>query len=126
MQIKNGEILVYLNFLNEMKLKGKASIGRTNLIQALSEKSEELAKNQIVIIDEFDGWEDKDEGTFKQDNEELNSAMNDLLAQEVKIDFESPFKSNLLESLEGYDEELSGQSAVIYARLYEFLIKEED
>ena len=126
MQIKNGEILVYLNFLNEMKLKGKASIGRTNLIQVLSEKSEELAKNQIVIIDEFDGWKDKDKGTFKQDNEELNSAMNDLLTQEVKIDFESPFKSNLLESLEGYDEELSGQSAVIYARLYEFLIKEED
>lgn len=126
MQIKNGEILVYLNFLNEMKLKGKASIGRTNLIQALSEKSEELAKNQTVIIDEFDGWKDKDKGTFKQDNKELNSAMNDLLAQEVKIDFESPFKSNLLESLEGYDEELSGQSAVIYARIYEFLIKEED
>lgn len=126
MQIKNGEILVYLNFLNEMKLKGKASIGRTNLIQALSEKSEELAKNQIVIIDEFDGWKDKDEGTFKQDDEELNSAMNDLLAQEVKIDFESPFKSNLLESLEDYDEELSGQSAGIYAKLYEFLIKEED
>ena len=126
MQIKNGEILVYLNFLNEMKLKGKASIGRTNLIQVLSEKSEELAKNQIIIIDEFDEWKDKDEGTFKQDNEELNSAMSDLLAQEVKIDFESPFKSNLLESLEGYDEELSGQSAVVYARLYEFLIKEED
>lgn len=126
MQIKSGEILVYLNFLNEMKLKGKASIGRTNLIQVLSEKSEELAKNQTVIIDEFDGWKDKDKGTFKQDNEELNSAMNDLLAQEVKIDFESPFKSNLLESLEGYDEELSGQSAVIYARLYEFLIKGEN
>ena len=125
MQIKNGEILVYLNFLNEIKLKGKASIGRTNLIQALSEKSEELAKNQVIIIDEFDGWKDKDKGTFKQDDKELNSAMSDLLAQEVKVDFESPFKSNLLESLEDYDEELSGQSAVIYARLYEFLIKEE-
>src|SRR5699024_839612 len=122
MQVKNGEILVYANFLNEMKLKGKASIGRTNLIQALSEKSEELVKNQTVIIDEFDGWEDKDKGTFKHDNEELNSAMNDLLAQEVKVDFESPFKANLLESLEDFDEELSGQSAVIYAKLYEFLI----
>ena len=126
MQVKNGEILVYVNFLNEMKLKGKASIGRTNLMQALSEKSEELVKNQTVIIDEFDGWIDKDKGTFKQDNEELNSAMNDLLTQEVKVDFESPFKANLLESLEVYDEELSGQDAVIYAKLYEFLIKEED
>ena len=126
MQVKNGEILVYVNFLNEMKLKGKASIGRTNLIQALSEKSEELVKNQTVIIDEFDGWTDKDKGTFKQDNKELNSAMNDLLVQEVKVDFESPFKANLLESLEDYDEELSGQDAVIYAKLYEFLIKEED
>ena len=124
MQVKNGEILVYVNFLNEMKLKGKASIGRTNLMQALSEKSEELVKNQTVIIDEFDGWIDKDKGTFKQDNEELNSAMNDLLVQEVKVDFESPFKANLLESLEDYDEELSGQSAVVYAKLYEFLIKE--
>ena len=50
MQVKNGEILVYINFLNEMKLKGKASIGRTTLIQALSEKSEELVKNQTVIL----------------------------------------------------------------------------
>ena len=126
MQVKNGEILVYINFLNEMKLKGKASIGRTNLIQALSEKSEELVKNQTVIIDEFDGWKDKDKGTFKQDNEELNSAMNDLLTQEVKVDFESPFKADLLESLEDYDEELSGQSALIYAKLYELLIKENE
>ena len=126
MQIKNGEILVYVNFLNEMKLKGKASIGRTNLMQILSEKSEELVKNQTVIIDEFDGWTDKEKGTFKRDNEELNSAMNDLLTQEVKVDFESPFKADLLESLEDYDEELSGQSAVVYAKLYEFLIKEED
>ena len=126
MQVKNGEILVYINFLNEMKLKGKASIGRTNLIQALSKKSEELVKNQTVIIDEFDGWTDKDKGTFKQDNEELNSAMNDLLVQEVKVDFESPFKANLLESLEDYDQELSGQDAAVYAKLYEFLIKEND
>ena len=126
MQVKNGEILVYINFLNEMKLKGKASIGRTNLIQALSEKSEELVRNQTVIIEEFDAWTDKEKGTFKQDNEELNSAMNDLLTQEVKVNFESPFKADLLESLEDYDEELSGQSALIYAKLYEFLIKENE
>lgn len=126
MQVKNGEILVYVNFLNEMKLKGKASIGRTNLIQALSEKSEELVKNQTVIIDEFDGWTDKDKGTFKQDNEELNSAMNDLLVQEVKVDFESPFKANLLESLEDYDEELSGANAEVYANLYENLVEENE
>ena len=126
MQVKNGEILVYINFLNEMKLKGKASIGRTNLIQALSEKSEELVRNQTVIIEEFDAWTDKEKGTFKQDNEELNSAMNDLLTQEVKVNFESPFKADLLESLEDYDEELSGQSALIYAKLYELLIKENE
>ena len=126
MQVKNGEILVYINFLNEMKLKGKASIGRTNLIQTLSEKSEELVRNQTVIIEEFDAWTDKEKGTFKQDNEELNSAMNDLLTQEVKVDFESPFKADLLESLEDYDEELSGQSALIYAKLYELLIKENE
>ena len=126
MQVKNGELLVYAKFLDGMKLKGKASIGRTNLMQSLTSKSEELVKNQTVIIDEFDGWVDKDKGTFKQDDEELNSAMNDLLTQDVNVDFESPFKDNLMESLENYDQELSGQDAAVYAKLYEFLNKEEN
>ena len=126
MQIKNGETLVYINFLNEMKLKGKASIGRTNLIQTLSEKSEELVRNQTVIIEEFDAWTDKEKGTYKNDNKELNEAMQELLVQDIEIEFKSPFKKDLAEALENYDGELSGVNAEVYAKLYENLIKENE
>ena len=126
MQVKNGEILVYVNFLNEMKLKGKASIGRTNLMQILSEKSEELVKNQATIIEEFDAWKNKEEGTYNNDNSELNEAMQELLVQDIEIEFNSPFKKDLAKALGNYDEELSGQDALIYANLYENLVEENE
>ena len=126
MQIKNGELNAYLDFLDKLKLKGKASIGRTNLIKVIAKHLERLGENQTTIIEEFDAWTDKEKGTYKNDNSELNEAMQELLVQDIEIEFNSPFKKDLAKALGNYDEELSGQDALIYANLYENLVEENE
>lgn len=126
MQIKNVELSTYVDFLDKLKLKPKASIGRTNLIQAIAKHLETLGENQTTIIEEFDAWTDKEKGTYKNDNSELNEAMQELLVQDIEIEFNSPFKKDLAEALGNYDEELSGQDALVYANLYENLVEENE
>ena len=126
MQVKNGELNVYVNFLNEMKLPNKASLGRTKLKQAFVKKLEEFGKDQVDIVDEFDAWKDKEKGTYHNDIDKLNEAMETLLNDEVEVDFKSPFKQDLIIALEDYDEELSGTNAEIYANLYENLTEENE
>src|SRR5699024_8553560 len=122
MQVKKGELNVYVDFLVEMKLPNKASLGRTKLKQGFTEKLEEFSKDQVEIIDEFDAWKDKEKGTYHSDIDSLNEAMTLLLNDNVEIDFKSPFKKDLAQALESYDKELSGVDAEIYANLYEDLI----
>lgn len=126
MQVKNGELNVYIEFLDEMKLKGKSSLGRTKLIEAFRTHLKEFGEDQINIIDEFDAWKDKEKGTYHNDIDKLNEAMETLLNDEVEVDFKSPFKQDLITALEDYDEELSGASAEVYANLYENLTKENE
>lgn len=125
MKIKNIELSTYVGFLDKLKLKGKASIGRTNLIKIIAKHLKVLGENQTIIIEEFDAWIDKEEGRYHNDNSELNEAMHELLIQDIEIEYNSPFKKDLAEALESYDEELSGQDALVYANLYENLLEEE-
>lgn len=126
MQVKKGELQVYVNFLNEMKLPNKASLGRTKLKQVFVKKLEEFGKDQVDIVDEFDAWKDKEKGTYHNDIDKLNESMETLLNDEVEVDFKSPFKQDLITALEDYDEELSGTNAEVYANLYENLTKENE
>ena len=121
MQIKNGELNAYVEFLSKMKLSNKASLGRTKLKQAFVKKLEEFGKDQVEIIDEYDAWKDKEKGTYDNTNKELVEAMNMLALDDIEIEFKSPFKKDLTEALEDYDEELSGVNAEVYAKLYENL-----
>ena len=124
MQVKKGELNFYVEFLSEMKLPNKASLGRTKLKQGFIEKLEEFGKDQIEIIDEYDAWKDKEKGMYDNSNTKLTESMNMLALDDVQIDFKSPFKKDLVEALENYDVELSGQNAEIYANLYENLTGE--
>src|SRR5699024_7278079 len=126
MKVRNGELNVYINFLNEMKLPNKASLGRTKLKQVFAEKLEEFGKDQVDIVDEFDAWKDKEKGTYHNDIDKLNEAMGILLNDKVEINFKSPFKQDLIIALENYNEELSGVNAEVYANLYENLTKENE
>ena len=126
MQVKKGELTIYVDFLDDLKLPNKASLGRTKLKQAFAEKVEELGKDQVEIIDEFDAWKDKEKGTYHNDIDKLNEAMGILLNDKVEINFKSPFKQDLIIALENYNEELSGVNAEVYANLYENLTKENE
>jgi hypothetical protein len=125
MKIKNGQISTIINFLDGMKLKGRQSLGRTKLKEKLTEKNEEVTADQVEIIDEFEGWSDKEKGQFVNTNKEMNEAINTLLLQESEVEYNSPFKKDFAEVLENYDGDLSGTDADMYAVLYEQLVEEK-
>src|SRR5690625_500875 len=124
MKTKNGQISTIINFLNGISLKGRKSLGRTKLKEKLTNKNEVLIKDQTAIINEFDGWTDREKGQFTTTNKEMNEAINELLMQEIEITYNSPFRKDFVEALENYDEDLSGNDADMYAVLYEQLVEE--
>ena len=126
MKIQNRNINPTKQFLDNLSLKGRESLGRTTLKEKLQAMNEVVTKDQMAIIDEFDGWTDKDKGQFVTSNKELNEAINELLNQEVEVTYNSPFRKDFVEALENYDEELSGADADVYALLFEQLIEEEN
>ena len=124
MKIKNGHVEPIIKFIDGINLKGRKSLGRTKLKEKLTNKNEALVKDQTAIIDEFDGWTDREKGQFTTTNKEMNEAINELLTQEIEITYNSPFRKDFVEALENYDEDLSGNNADMYAVLYEQLVEE--
>lgn len=126
MKIKNGQIITIINFLDDMKLKGRQSLGRTKLKEKLSVKNELFAKDQQEIIDEYEAWTDKENLQYKLPDEEARDTMKDLLEQEVEITYNSPFRKDFVKALEDYEGDLEGINADAYALLYEELIEEKE
>ena len=126
MKIQNKDIQPLIKFIDGINLKGRKSLGRTKLKEKLTNKNEALVKDQTAIIDEFDGWTDREKGQFTTTNKEMNEAINELLTQEIEITYNSPFRKDFVEALENYDEDLSGNNADMYAVLYEQLVEEKE
>ena len=124
MRIQNRHVEPIIKFIDGINLKGRKSLGRTKLKEKLTNKNEALVKDQTAIIDEFDGWTDREKGQFTTTNKEMNEAINELLTQEIEITYNSPFRKDFVEALENYDEDLSGNDADMYAVLYEQLVEE--
>ena len=126
MKIQNRHVEPIIKFIDGINLKGRKSLGRTKLKEKLTNKNEALVKDQTAIIDEFDGWTDREKGQFTTTNKEMNEAINELLTQEIEIIYNSPFRKDFVEALENYDEDLSGNNADMYAVLYEQLVEEKE
>ena len=126
MKIQNRYVEPIIKFIDGINLKGRKSLGRTKLKEKLTNKNEALVKDQTAIIDEFDGWTDREKGQFTTTNKEMNEAINELLTQEIEITYNSPFRKDFVEALENYDEDLSGNNADMYAVLYEQLVEEKE
>ena len=126
MKILNGQINSIIQFIDGLNLKGRESLGRTKLKEKLTAKNEEVTADQVEIIDEFEGWSNKEKGQFVNTNTEMNQAINELLLQETEVEYNSPFKKDFAEALENYDGDLSGTDADMYAVLYEQLITEKE
>ena len=124
MRIQNRHVEPIIKFIDGINLKGRKSLGRTKLKEKLTDKNEVLIKDQTAIINEFDGWTDREKGQFTTTNKEMNEAINELLTQEIEITYNSPFGKDFVDALENYDEDLSGNDADMYAVLYEQLVEE--
>lgn len=138
MRFKNGDLEIFINFLDNMELVGRASLGRVKLRKTLMEKDEEVKDDQVNIIDEYDGWTDEDKVSYRIKDQDGMDAMSDLMLDESSMKFESPFKDDLVEALENYEgqkvvkdgkeyvEKLSGVNAEIHAELYLKLTEENE
>ena len=124
MRIQNRHVEPIIKFIDGINLKGRKSLGRTKLKEKLTDKNEVLIKDQTAIINEFDGWTDREKGQFTTTNKEMNEAINELLTQEIEITYNSPFGKDFVDALENYDGDLSGNDADMYAVLYEQLVEE--
>src|SRR5699024_8093542 len=126
MKLQNKDIQPLITFLDTIKVGGRKSLGRTKLKEKLTKQMEVYGNDQTAVIDEFDGWTDKETGHFTTENKELNKALNDLVLEEIEITYNSPFKKDFIELLENYEEEIDGTNADAYAKLYEKLVEEKE
>ena len=133
MEIKNGEITAYVEFLQNLNLKSRASRGRTKLIKLLDKKIDEFNADLNSIRDEF--FKKDDKGHFvEDDNKKLvikdgvsvgeAQAEADKLTNENAVilldEYEQQIKA-MYQALDEYDGELSGTDATIYDDLMEKL-----
>lgn len=126
MIIKNDNVLKVLNFLDDVELKGRASLGRTKLREVLLKLQEEIGNDQRNIIDEFNGWTDESAGKYDTSNFEMTEAIVDLFMKKSEIKYSSPFSEDFKTAIEKYDKPLNSSNAEAYAVLYEELIMEKE
>lgn len=132
MEIKNGEITAYVEFLQKLNLKSRASRGRTKLIKLLEKKINEFNMDLNSLRDEY--FKKDEQGQFIQENgklvvkdgvsiaeaqseaDELNNENAVILLDEYKEQIKAMYQA-----LDEYDDELSGTDAMIYDDLMEKL-----
>lgn len=132
MEIKNGEITAYVEFLQKLNLKSRASRGRTKLIKLLEKKINEFNMDLNSLRDEY--FKKDEQGQFIQENGRLvvkdgvsvgeAQAEADKLTNENAVilldEYEQQIKA-MYQALDEYDGELSGTDATIYDDLMEKL-----
>lgn len=132
MEIKNGEITAYVEFLQKLNLKSRASRGRTKLIKLLQKKIDEFNMDLNSLRDEY--FQKDDQGQFIQENGRLvvkdgvsvgeAQAEADKLTNENAVILLDEYKEQIkamYQALDEYDDELSGTDATIYDDLMEKL-----
>ena len=133
MEIKNGEITAYVEFLQKLNLKSRASRGRTKLIKLLQKKIDEYNADLNSVRDEF--FKKDDKGHFIQDDNgklvikdgvsvgEAQAEADKLTNENAVIlldEYEQQIKA-MYQALDEYDGELSGTDATIYDDLMDKL-----
>ena len=132
MEIKNGEITAYVDFLQKLNLKSRASRGRTKLIKLLEKKINEFNMDLNSLRDEY--FKKDEQGQFIQENgrlvvkdgvsvAEAQSEADELNNENAVIlldEYQEQIKA-MYQALDEYDGELSGTDATIYDDLMEKL-----
>ncbi|QXE02777.1 DUF1617 family protein [Terribacillus sp. DMT04] len=133
-KIENAKLGQAIDLLFNMPLKGKKSRHRSKLVKLLQERLKEVGDQELDLIKEFAGEDEegnpkrKEDGSFAIDNpKEFRQQQDELFEEEYVIDGGDAqgMLKTVKEVLLNYDEELSGQKAVIYDYLCDAFEEEE-
>lgn len=134
---KNNELVVGINFLQSLELKGSDSRHRSKFVKKLKLALEDYSESQQALVDEF-GLKD-DDGNFKT-NQDGDILLVPEMIKEYKVEsvklaneavvieagtYVNNFK-HVPEILENYDGILEGKNAEIYDRILDEFDKEEE
>ena len=136
--IKNGELSIIKNFLNGIKVKGKASRGRSKLLKLLAKKEQELnddindvRKPYLILDDNGEPLIEDNNVKFKNEEarEKVTADIIELFDEKAVIDITEYHDKlhALYDALNEYEYDLSGDDANAYDLLLDELekIKEE-
>ncbi|WP_270227027.1 hypothetical protein [Lactiplantibacillus plantarum] len=132
----NGQLVAIGNTLAEFKLKGRASLGRTWLINHLEELNKQFNADQLATQKNFFKTDEDGDFVYKKDKktlilkddytiEEAQKEFDQLVNEPVSIEISSysARMKALFHALEDYPYELEGLTAEVYAVLFDELDK---
>ncbi|MFJ6960271.1 DUF1617 family protein [Lactiplantibacillus plantarum] len=133
---KNGELVNVYQALQGYKLKGRASLGRTWLGKRLADANKQFNEDRTATQKVYFKTDDDGEFVYQADKKtlilkddytmaEAQSNFDELINEEITIDvsqYSARIKS-LYQALEDYPYELEGQTAEVYAVLFDELDK---
>lgn len=128
----NGELVTIANTLAEFKLKGRASLGRTWLIKNLEKLNEQFNADRLATQKNFFKTDENGEFVYKKDKktlilkddhtmDEAQKEFDQLVEEPVSIEISSYSvrMKALYHALEDYPYELEGQTALVYALIFD-------
>ncbi|QDJ20508.1 DUF1617 family protein [Lactiplantibacillus plantarum] len=129
---KNGQLVSIGNTMAEFKLKGRASLGRTWLINRLEDLNKQFNADQLATQKNFFKTDEDGEFVYKEDKktlilkdgytmEEAQKEFDQLVEEPVSVEISSysARMKALFNALEDYPYELEGQTALVYALVFE-------
>lgn len=131
-KLQNADLVPVGNFLGKLKLKGKASRGRTKLIKLLEAKNKEYNEDREEVRDPYFEHDDKGKRVTKDNayvlkdptkGADLNKELVDLAKEDAVIEFteySDKFRA-LYDALNAYSYELADADATLYDLLMDEL-----
>ena len=129
---KNGQLVSIGNTMAEFKLKGRASLGRTWLINRLEDLNKQFNADQLATQKNFFKTDEDGEFVYKEDKktlilkdgytmEEAQKEFDQLVEEPVSIEIGSYSErmKALFHALEDYPYEMEGQVAQVYALVFD-------
>lgn len=122
---KNGELSIIKKFLDDVKVSGKASRGRSKLLKLLAKKEQELnddlndvRKPYLILGDNGEPLIENNNVKFKDEEarEKATADIVELLDEKAVIDITEYHDKlyALYSALNGYEYDLSGNDATAY------------
>lgn len=125
-KVKNSELKPYMQFLQNLELRGKASRGRSKVVKALDERNVEYLKDVEAIQKEHFKTDDNgnliadENGNLTPNNEssavEAQKEVEELLEESSIIDL-SNYPEQItafIKELDDYDKQFSNAEATMY------------